>query len=441
MTAAGLVLPGVVGNYASTPDNAALDIASDIDIRVDVTLSTWNPVSTLTLLAKSATGGQTSYVFLLEPTGILRLRWSLDGTNTNSEVSTLPVPVMQKPGQFSASSYRAPTQARLAVRATIDFTGGTAYSVNFWTAPSIAGPWTQLGASINNTSAVNGIFNSTSILEVGSNNTGTTGAVAPATFHAVEVRNGVDGTVVANPNFWLQPTGTTSFTDGAGRVWTVNTTNISAPATIVKGTPSYGLPFQIASDRPCDADTSFCAARDLIVAEFAVNDAIIARTQPARPCAIMTLQTPVSLPALNPASALLPLSFDTIEFDNDRMIDFDRSNQFIRPSRPGVYEVVAWAQLGPGTFNEEVDFYIMTGFSGPNLFGTGGGHFSGFAQDSFLVGGSPVWMKSNVLAVFDASSVTDVRVPGYGILFDGNTTTVNSVLAARLAVYWRRDPP
>jgi len=440
MTLSGLYLPGVAGNWASTPDNAALDIVGDIDIRADVTLAAWTTsLFWQALVGKWAPTTQQSYLLEVTNTGFLTLIWSANGTATLSATSTVPVPVMQKPGAFSPSSYLAPTQARLAVRATLDVDNGAAgKSVTFFTAPSLAGPWTQLGAVVT-TGGTTSIFNSTAALDVGLFVFG--GDLSTGTIHAVEVRNGIDGTVVANPVFWLQPTGTTSFTDTAGRAWTVNTTNIATPAKIQFGTPSYGLPFQVASDRPCDVDISFCAARDLIVAEMNVNEAVIARTQPARPCAIMSLATPVSLPALNPASALLALPFDTIEFDNDRMIDFDRSNQFIRPTRPGVYEVVAWAALGAGNFNEEVQFYVMTGFSAANLFGTGGGHFSALAQDGYLVGGSPVYFKTNVLLVFDAVSVTDVRVPGYGMFFDGNTTTVNSVTAARLAVYWRRDPP
>jgi len=42
------------------------------------------------------------------------------------------------------------------------------------------------------------------------------------TVYAVEVRNGIDGTVVANPNFSGQKPGATSFTDTAGRPWTLN---------------------------------------------------------------------------------------------------------------------------------------------------------------------------------------------------------------------------
>jgi hypothetical protein len=55
--------------------------------------------------------------------------------------------------------------------------------------------------------------------------------------HYAEVRNGIDGTVVASPDFNAQDVGDTSFNDGTGKTWTIN-----PPASI--GTDSGSeLPF------------------------------------------------------------------------------------------------------------------------------------------------------------------------------------------------------
>ena len=39
----GLVLSGLFGNYASTPDSAALSITGDIDIKCKVAMADWTP--------------------------------------------------------------------------------------------------------------------------------------------------------------------------------------------------------------------------------------------------------------------------------------------------------------------------------------------------------------------------------------------------------------
>jgi hypothetical protein len=218
----GLELPGIAGSYASTPDNAALDIVGDIDLRADLTLANWSP-GFVAVAKWTSAGNQRSYVLGGAAGGFVQIIWSANGiVGAAGPQSTVPVPV---------------TSGRLAIRATLDVDNGAAgNTTTFFTAPTIAGPWTQLGAPVIN-GGVTSIFSGTAVLEVGSIDAGT-GSLLTGTVHAVEVRNGIDGTAVANPNFASQPGGTTSFTDAAGRVWTVN-----GSASIVDGTnliPSAG---------------------------------------------------------------------------------------------------------------------------------------------------------------------------------------------------------
>lgn len=216
----GLFLPGTAGSQASTPDNVALDILGDIDIRVDATLSNsvWFASSSTALLAKyNATGNQRAYRFYIE-SGLLRFGWSPDGTivNANSP-DTVHVPA---------------AGGRLAVRVTMDVNDGAGNRVIvFYTAPTIAGPWTQLGSTIT-TAGVTSIANTAANMFVGADGTGAT-SMLTGTVHSAEVYNGIAGSAVANPNFSTQPIGTTSFTDAAGRVWTINPS-----ATIVGGITS-----------------------------------------------------------------------------------------------------------------------------------------------------------------------------------------------------------
>jgi len=205
----GLLLPGTSGNYASTPDNAALDIVGDIDLRVDLTADDWTPTADDSFITKWGSAGQRSYILQNIVAGNLQLNWSADGTAALTATST----VVPTPGP----------SGRLAVRATLDVDNGAAgRTATFYTAPTMAGPWTQLGATVVQ-GGTTSIFSSTAPVEVGSQSGGT-GNMLAGTVHAAEARSGINGTVVANPDFAAQPTGTTMFTDSAGRTWTVNGT-------------------------------------------------------------------------------------------------------------------------------------------------------------------------------------------------------------------------
>jgi hypothetical protein len=207
--AAGLSLPGTAGDQASTPDDAALDILGDIDIRVDATLSNsvWFASSGTALLAKyNATGNQRAYRLYIE-NGLLRFGWSPDGATVNAN---------------SPDAAHVPAAGgRLAVRVTMDIDdGGGNRVIVFYTAPTITGPWTQLGSTIT-TAGVTSIAATTADMFVGADGTGATSMLA-GVVHAAEVYDGIAGLAVANPDFSAQPVGTTSFVDAAGRTWTVN---------------------------------------------------------------------------------------------------------------------------------------------------------------------------------------------------------------------------
>nr|WSX48896.1 hypothetical protein OG409_08000 [Streptomyces sp. NBC_00974] len=203
-----LVVPSGVAGGATTPDHASLDITGDIDIRVELTPSAWEGAhlnSSWEIAGKYGASGQRSWIFLCGSSGLL-LRWSADGITDLGNISTRRVPFA--PGE------------RGAIRATLDVNNGAGgWDLTYYTATSIAGPWTQLGTTVTGT-GVTSIFNSTQPVEIGD--------VALSPFHnvsreihAAEIRNGIAGTAVANPNFGAQTSGATSFADAAGRTWSV----------------------------------------------------------------------------------------------------------------------------------------------------------------------------------------------------------------------------
>lgn len=206
-----LNVPGGAGDGATTPDTAVLDIVGDLDVRLELQgIAPWMPVGSSDLIGKYdnvTPSNQRSWRLEGFNNGP-RLSWSPDGTlaSFRSANSTAPVPM--------------PASGRIAVRATLDVDNGSGgCTVTFYTAASIAGPWTQLGDPVV-AAGTTSIYASTTPLTVG-DATNSTALPTAMRVMAAEVRNGIGGTVVANPDFTAQAAGATGFTDSAGRAWTV----------------------------------------------------------------------------------------------------------------------------------------------------------------------------------------------------------------------------
>ncbi|MFF5977178.1 hypothetical protein ACFY7C_37400 [Streptomyces sp. NPDC012769] len=200
---------GALGSGAHTPDTAALDVTGDIDIRVDATLDNWRTTGvgpSVDLVGKwSTTGNQRSWM-LQSRDGKPHLEWSPDGSTVlQADATVMPV---------------LPVSRRMAWRVTLDVNNGAGgWTATFYTAPTIAGPWTQLGAPVTGAGTTS-IFTSTTELKVG-DATNLTFAKPIGRVHAAEVRNGIGGALVAAPDFTTQTPGAGSFTDSTGKVWTV----------------------------------------------------------------------------------------------------------------------------------------------------------------------------------------------------------------------------
>lgn len=172
-----LRLPGIFGNYVSTPDTAALSITGDIDIRVRVALDDWTPSTFQTFVAKYVTtSAQRSYQFRVEADGKLWFYVSSDGTAFSAHSSTTATGFADGSAQW--------------VRATrVQSSGVTTF---YTSADGVT--WSTFG-STGVVLAGSAIFDSTALLEVGSSVSGTN----PLQGHVyyAEVRNGIGGPVVA----------------------------------------------------------------------------------------------------------------------------------------------------------------------------------------------------------------------------------------------------
>lgn len=208
-----LSLTGNSGDVASTPDDPVLDITGDIDLRIDLASSAIGASDGLRYLITkyTTTGDERAYAFRLNSSGLPQLAFSDDGVN-----------VIQRTATASPSSRVNPRTDRLALRVTLVVDNGEGeHEVQFFTGPSVDGPWTQLGDTVTNAGTTS-INNSNADLIIGAIDGGTSGLFPAAQVYAAQVRDGVDGAVVADARFEKVATGATGFTDEAGLSWTVS---------------------------------------------------------------------------------------------------------------------------------------------------------------------------------------------------------------------------
>lgn len=214
-----LSLPGLDDTYAFTPDAAALDIIGDLDARIEVTPDTWRPAVTMVLSGKYLFSGSDnrSYAFLLTDAGQPQLLWTTDGTFGDRQFRTATAAIPEDSG-------------RLAVRWVLDVDDAGNHTVTFYTAASIDDDWTQLGDPVT-TAGTTSIFAGTGDLEIGTVNDGGV-PVTPGSqrftgrVHAFELREGIDGTLVASPHFTAQDPDDLEFADSVGLTWTLQRARI-----------------------------------------------------------------------------------------------------------------------------------------------------------------------------------------------------------------------
>jgi hypothetical protein len=212
-------LPGVAGNYLSTPDSAALDITGDIDLRAEVALDDWTPAASQVLIAKRDDAViSNDYSFMMNSAGALVLHTRKpDDSAWNTATSTVAV---------AASDGDV-----LWVRATRASATGT---VTFYTSPTGEdGTWTQLGATVATTAE--GIRAGTAALEVGSRNAGVNDLLTGKVFRA-QVYDGIDGTLVADFNAADASEPFATVTGGAGETWTFNRSDSGRKLAVVDRT-------------------------------------------------------------------------------------------------------------------------------------------------------------------------------------------------------------
>jgi hypothetical protein len=201
-----LDLDGTADHIASAAATDALQIAGDLDVRAEVTTNWRTPDGQQTIIGRYADDDPSSYWLLWLNKGAIQFRW-YDMTAEGFWFSERTVP--------------DDMPARAAVRVVLDVDDGSSETAITWYwSDSIDGTWTQIGNV--------GVVASITVLPTGD----TPLTVAPdlpgrgrtplvGQVHAVQVRDGIDGTLVAAADFTAQSVGATAFTDDAGLAWTV----------------------------------------------------------------------------------------------------------------------------------------------------------------------------------------------------------------------------
>ncbi len=216
-TTPAFLLPGVAGNFATSPDSVAASITGDIDLRVMLAMNDWTPAAIQYVLAKYNGTTQGAYLLSIGAAGTIGMEWVDSGGTLRGAASTVAT-------GFTDLSTRW-------IRATLDVDNGAAgRDIKFYT--SVDGvTWTQLGTTVTQAGTTT-IKDGTDLLTVGAyGNTGAGGPTSGTIYRAL-VYNGIAGTVVAdfNPGAYGAP-GATTMSSVTGEVWTINSSGTS-PASI-----------------------------------------------------------------------------------------------------------------------------------------------------------------------------------------------------------------
>jgi hypothetical protein len=198
----GAFFNGTAGAYWESADKAAFDIVGDIDIRAEVDQVVSGAVNR-TILSKWLPASQQSYEWRYNGFGFDELVWSVTAAGAAS-TDTLAI-----------------NSGIVAIRVTMDVDDLSGNRVITWYSSSndrIDGTWTARPGSPKTTAGVTSIFSGTAPLRIGTRSDGTN--PFNGRIRRLELRNGINGTVVANPDFRFQGTSTTNFVDAAGNTWT-----------------------------------------------------------------------------------------------------------------------------------------------------------------------------------------------------------------------------
>jgi hypothetical protein len=210
-----LRVPG--SGTGSTPNSGALAITGDIDIRVKASLDSWAGGSYQPLIEKHSS--YFAYDLAVNGSGNL---FALFGTGSGSTSQYA----------LSTTSVSFGAGATGWVRVTRVASTG---AVTFYTSTDGV-TWTQLGTTVSTTAGA--LPATTDSLYVGGGATGYYGTVMAGNIYYAEVRSGINGTVVASPDFTAASG--SPFSDAIGNTWSIGgSASLQGGPALSSGTTYY----------------------------------------------------------------------------------------------------------------------------------------------------------------------------------------------------------
>jgi hypothetical protein len=199
---------------AEIASSAALDLAGDLDVRIDMHLKSMDPSGVpAVVVGRADDSNPYSWRLAVHPDRTVTLFWSATGTTPPLSItSTVPV---------------VPMSARATLRVTLDVNNGAAgRTATFYVGESVAGPFTQVGPAVIQAGATS-IANVSEPLVVGSAADLPVANAPDADVYAFQLLDGIGGSALADADFTAQVSGTGSFVDSAGRTWDIFNAELS----------------------------------------------------------------------------------------------------------------------------------------------------------------------------------------------------------------------
>lgn len=203
---------GLTGNGADVASGPDLDTTADIDVRIwfrlhkdAADIDEGGIRFRLAHKSTGANGWEWAFYHALG-TPVSSFSWRDSGGTSHARTT-------QETGTNLPWSFQHELHG---LRVTLDVSSGT---LTWYTMDGVGGSWVQLGNPIVH--GATSILNNTAPVRVGGNPADAAVDPLPGEIHAFELRDGIGGTVQANPDFTAQTVGATSFTDAAGAAWTI----------------------------------------------------------------------------------------------------------------------------------------------------------------------------------------------------------------------------
>lgn len=198
-------------DLASTPDHASLDVAGNIDLRIEIEgerdLVDVQEGGSYARLAHKSTGANGWEWELYNSAGNLRSKFIWYESGGTQRSYTTADSGTELPLEF--------LHEHRALRLSLTVSTG---DLTWYTSTTIGGTWTQLGSPCT-TVAATSIGANTASLKVGGNTGDASHIVYPGRIYSFQLRDGA--TLVAAPAFNGRTEGDTSWADSAGRTWTI----------------------------------------------------------------------------------------------------------------------------------------------------------------------------------------------------------------------------